>query len=79
MSRTITYWIADHTRDPDDPCAGAYAARGKLKRDVVAKVNERGPADYGKPYKVTVEFDDLTDLVDMCLCEGGAWWEIDDE
>jgi len=76
----LTYWIADYTRDPDDPCASAYAARGKLKRHVAAEVADSGRADdYGEPRKVVVEFDNLADLVGMCLGEGGGFWECGDE
>ena len=78
MPRKHTYWIADYIADPDDPCASAYAVRGARRKDVVAEVAEHGADDYSKPRKVTVEFVDLTDLIDSCLCEGSSWWEASD-
>lgn len=79
--KTHTYWIADYIADPDDPSAHYYAIRGNRRKDVVAEIRDNGYGahEYGKPRKVTVEYESATDLINACLCPGGGAWEIADD
>ena len=71
MIRTLTYWMAECLND-----SSAFNIRRKTRREVAAEVATRyNPGDYGKPKKVTVEYENALDLVTMCLGEYSAGWE----
>ena len=71
----VTYWCAECLDD-----SKAYNIRERRKRDVVERLKDLGwPADggsaYSKPFKVETEFDDVVDLLQCAMGEGGGWWE----
>lgn len=65
----LTYWVAP--RLGDHRC---YSLRGKTKKSVVEQLGEYTTAGvdegFGKPRKVTVEYDSAFDLLVQCLQEG---------
>ena len=77
--RKLTYWVAPHLTDSD-----CYSIRAKTRRECKARREAAGGDQrdidlcYGKPKKVTVEFEDAFDLLEMCLSEGRNWWEYRD-
>ena len=78
----LHYWIAD--RLDDSRC---YSIRAKTRKEVLAQLKEieaepfmdddeacyrtRWGAKYRLPHKVTIEYKDGFDLVNMALSEGG--------
>lgn len=68
----LTYWIAVCLDDSE-----VYNIRKKTKREVVETLNQhyKGGVGYGKPRKVTVEYEDNFDLMEQCMSEGRGYWE----
>jgi hypothetical protein len=68
----LTYWIAVCLNDSE-----VYNIRKKTKREVVETLNQhyQGGVGYGKPRKVTVEYEDNFDLMEQCMAEGRGYWE----
>ena len=68
----LTYWIAVCLDDSE-----VYNIRKKTKREVVETLNQhyKGGVGYGKPRKVTVEYEDNFDLMEQCMTEGRGYWE----
>jgi hypothetical protein len=66
----VTYWHAECLNDSQ-----AYSIREKLKRNAVAAKAAADPEAYGPITKVTVEVEDVFDLLRLALGECGAYWE----
>lgn len=70
---TLTYWLSVSHNDP------TYNLRAKTKRELIEEVRnygyEPGDENYATPIRVSVEYQDGLDLLNKCLCEGGASWE----
>jgi hypothetical protein len=72
----LTYWVAKI--NDDHRC---YNIRTKTKKEclalVAASVGDGGKwaSRFETPKKVTVSYADGFDLMDMCLNEGGGFWE----
>jgi hypothetical protein len=65
----LTYWYAQCKDDHN-----CYSVRKRTKREALAAVAEQ-PESYGKVVKVTVEYSDGFELLDMCNAEGGLYQE----
>ena len=70
----LTYWIARCIADHD-----CYSIRARTKKEVLALYNN--PAiidkkDFEAPKKVIVEYSNSFDLLQQCLSEGRAHWEV---
>lgn len=70
----VTYWYAECLNDSD-----AYAVREKTKKAALAEREERdwskaegGDPGFGPVVKVTTEYKDAFDLVQMLLGENGG-------
>jgi hypothetical protein len=61
----LTYWVAPCLNDA--PC---YSVRAKTRKAVLARLEEQG-GSYGPPEKVTFEYADAFDLIDLFTQEGG--------
>ena len=71
--KKLTYWVALCTNDSD-----RYSIRAKTKKEVLAGLAEAGHEigkGYDAPKKVTVEYSDTFDLLEMCLSESSNFWE----
>jgi hypothetical protein len=69
----LVYWVSDELNGER-----AYNIRRKTKKAVKAEMATYGDQAeklYGKPYKVTVEYDDAFDLVCKALGESGIEYE----
>jgi hypothetical protein len=69
----LTYWIAVCLDDSE-----VYNIRAKTKKDVLRILKDSGNPDgvgFGKPRKVTVEYEDNFDLMEQCMSEGRGYWE----
>lgn len=66
-NRKFTYWCC--SQDHDSPC---YNIRARARKEAKALLEKQWNKErYSKPFKVTVEFNDLFDLIDQALGEGG--------
>lgn len=65
----LTYWYCQHLADSD-----VYSIRTKTRREAVA-LRAEIPADYSEPVKVSVEYDNAFDLMQLCSEEDNHWWE----
>jgi hypothetical protein len=61
----LTYWVA--TCLDDHRC---YSVRGKTKKSVVEQLGSFDAESFGKPHKVTVEYESAFDLLVQCMQEG---------
>ena len=66
----LTYWKACHLFDSD-----FYSIRAKTKKEALANIEAYGAESFGKPFKVTVEYQDAFDLMKEMSCEDHHWFE----
>ena len=67
----LTYWIAECLND-----SSAYNIRCTTKREVKERLADHyDPDGYGPVRKVTVEYNNAFDLMQVCLGEGRGYWE----
>jgi hypothetical protein len=69
----LVYWVSEMLDD-----STAYSVRGRRRRDVVEALIAQGydPKNltrHGPIHKVEVEYDNVFDLLDQCLGEGGIY------
>lgn len=71
----LTYWISECE------CASVYNIRRETKKAVIAELfrleNDlvQDISDYSEPRKVTLEYDNAFDLLELCSNESHHWWE----
>ena len=65
----LTYWVAPI--ETDSPCYNIRQPTRKAVNAILAEMTPEMRADYGKPRKVVVEYNNAFDLVDRALGEGG--------
>ena len=69
---TLTYWVCESLYD-----AIAYNIRAKTRREaIIQKMLRFKPDGYTQPYKVSVKYTDAFSLMESCLTDGGAGWEV---
>ena len=69
----LTYWVANCLDD-----SPVYSIRRKTRKAVLEALDDENydRSSYGKPKKVSIEYRDAFDLMDLCLSgEGRAHWE----
>jgi len=68
--KKLTYWVAPIKRDH-----ACYNLRAKTRRQLKDQLASPAfdEADYGKPRKMVVEFQDAFDLLEQALSEGGIY------
>jgi hypothetical protein len=65
----LTYWVCENLYDRQ-----SYNIRATTRREAL-RLKAMDPDGYGPVKKVTVEYDNGFELVNLCLGEGGAYWE----
>lgn len=69
--RILTYWIAECLND-----SACYNIRAQTRREVVEYLAELPDSHrFGSPVKVWVRYKNNFDLMELCLSEGGGYWE----
>lgn len=64
--RKFTYWVCRQERD-----AECYNIRARTKKEALKQRAEQWrPHEFSPPFKVTVCFEDIFDLVDQAMGEG---------
>ena len=69
----LTYWYSRCPHDSD-----AYSVRTRTKRKATELVQQAYQSeDWEAPRKVTIEYQDAHDLMEMCSLEGHHHWEVE--